>query len=275
MDDPQLDDELKAHVQTLYELRRKSQRAWALRGVAALLLVGTIYYLGVNYAHLLAAKHDQKEMEEAAFKLTNDPACRALIGNVDGLQKRWTERRGGLQGLLSSSDPKAVEAGRDELRAFIAAYRLERRRLPTILVTDTQIPSLFSQFFKHVLGYLQRMEALASDHLAQLQAPPSAPDAGTAPDAGLAVAPDARVAPDAGVALAPDAGGKPAQRPPAELYEQAWTYVTEDHEKWRVYRQDTIPCGQRNGPAPELPPEDEVLRPVTDPALPVRLSPGP
>jgi hypothetical protein len=241
-DQPQPSQELQQFVDQLYLERRRSQRRWAVVGVLIVAATAAVYTLGFRYrAELFRPNPNMEEIESAAFSTSNDPACREMVSQIDALQVRWKEKKASLRELLSSTDAAALQAGRDELKRFLDAYRVERRRLSIIIVHDQEVPADLLRYLKHVLHYLTRMDELLQARQQELSPPPPPTDAPAPPAA------------------------KADEKPPAERYSAAWSAVSEDHEKWRVFRQGPIFCGKRVGEVPPLPDAIEVGAPEPKP----------
>jgi hypothetical protein len=248
-------DDLQQTIAAIQAQRRRSQMKWAAVGVLVVAVTVTLYFLGFRYREeLFRPKPNMEEIEAAAFSISNDPACREMIKNVDDLQVRWKERRKGLRDLLVEGDAAAVEAGRLEVQHFLEAYKLERRRLPIIIVHDSEVPGDILRYLKHITHYLNRMDELLGARLQALKAP--AEDAAE----GDAKQQEAQEG-DTGEARKGKKDKKAkVEQSPEELYSKAWSAITEDHEKWRVFRQGPLPCGKREGEVPPLPEEIPVTR---------------
>jgi len=238
------DEEL---IAALTASQRKNRTVWTVVFVACVLFVVTSIWLAAENRELLfAPKPDMTEVERLAFEGSNDPACRQLVDTLDGRQKVWTQQRAGLKDLYTSTDRAAIVAGRMELQVLIETYKQEQRRLEIAVIQDrdtetfegrrhkTDLRADIQRYFKHVLHYLGKMEGLLGERLAEL-------------DGG-----GARVdVPGLGeVKVVSGTGASPLER-----YQTAWSRVTEDHDKWRIFRQGPSPCGRREGAVPELPPE--------------------
>lgn len=252
-------DDLQQTINEIQQQRRQSQMKWAAVGVLIIAVTATLYFLGFRYREeLFRPKPDMQEIEAAAFSISNDPACREMIKNVDDLQVRWKERRKDLRGLLAQEDAAAVEAGRLEVQHFLEAYKLERRRLPIIIVHDSEVPGDILRYLKHITHYLKRLDELLASHLQTLKTPPAAPGEGSPRGQEPKQEASKKDEPQEGKKGKKGAGKK--ELSPEELYDQALSAVTEDHEKWRVFRQGPLPCGKREGEVPPLPEEIPVSK---------------
>mgnify|MGYP006928174972 CR=1 FL=1 len=261
------DDDINAQVEAMLEAQKAYKRRWAIYGFVVLLIGVTLIATFAWFREFwFRPTPDIEQIQQNVFDLTNDPACRELLENVDGLQARWVTERDGLRTLFASDDPAALQAGRKQIREYLTAYRLENRRALIIVGQWRHVQRDIQSFLKHVIFYLEKMDgALEQKVLALASAAAQRGDAG-------AVAADAGTTADTGERdPIAEAVAKKKAGDPTENYERFWTHVTGDHDKWRIYRQGPIPCGQREGAVPELPPTPkEIKLDLGGPATPLK-----
>ncbi len=251
-----------ALIEELRQTERRGRTRATVIFVTLMALGAAAIALGITFREeLFRPRPDMEAIEQVAEHWSNDPACRELIAQVDTQQQRWRAERQRIKGLWEA-DPAAQDAGRQELRALIDTYELEARRLEIAIFQDrdtqtaegkwirTDIRKDIRQYFKHVIFYLKKMDSLLAarqeERLAAAQPPAEAGD-----DVGVLEVPGLGSVP-----VVPPRAGQKAAKPaeaPADTWERAWSMVTEDHEKWRIFRQGPIPCGHREGEAPALP----------------------
>jgi hypothetical protein len=256
------DDDINAQVEAMLAAQRSYKRRWAIYGFVVLLIgVGLIAGFAWFREFWFRPTPDIDEIQQNVFDLTNDPACRELLENVDALQTNWTTERQGLRDLFDSNDPDTLQAGRKQVRSYLEAYRVEIRRVLIIKGQWRHVQRDIESFLKHVVFYLEKMDAALEKKVISLAAAAAAP-----PDADAGA--DADTGPSDPIAEA--VAAKKAGDPKAN-YERFWTHVTGDHDKWRIYRQGPIPCGKREGPVPELPDTPaEIKLDLGEPAAPLK-----
>ena len=239
------DDDITAQVDAMLEAQRAYKRRWAIYGFVVLLAgVGLIAGFGYFREFWFRPTPDIAEVEKNVFDLTNDPACRELLENVDVLQVRWTKERDALR-TLYDADPDDIQAGRRQIRTYLDAYQIERRRVTIIKGQWRHVRRDIDAFLAHIVFYLDKMDGALEQRVLGLAA---AAHAGA--DIGIADAGTTDAGPRDPIAEA--VAKKNASDPKAD-YERFWSHVTADHDKWRIYRQGPIPCGKREGPVPALP----------------------
>ena len=236
----QREEEFRKDVETVLAAERRNRIRWAIIGLLMLLGSVGLFVLFAEYrVFFFRPKPDMKEVERVAFKKTNDPVCRELLAKVDAIKDSWRSEQLSMKDLYEKGSAAEVAKGRARLQQMIGAYEIEKQRRVLMIPKEDRVHAELSAYFKHVLFYLRQMD----DLLAQKQGPPPAEPVA---DAGGGDA-DADADSDA------DAGVK-KEAPAGERYIRAWRLVTEDHDKWRVYRQGPVPCGQRRGPTPAFNP---------------------
>lgn len=253
---------------TIMAAERAKNIKWAVIGLLVVLASVGLFVLFATYrTFFFRPKPDMVEVERVAFEKTNDPACRTMLTKVDELKDRWNEDRDALRPLIASKDAEAISGGRAKLQAMIENYKFEQRRREIIITKEPRSQGELAQYFKHVLFYLQKMDTLLADAQTDIQ---RAPEPADAPKTGEGEAKDAEGEaedqakdPAATAKQDKEKGGEEAAETPQKAYERAWRLVTEDHDKWRVYRQGPVPCGPRDG---EPPPVPEKMGQVVTPA---------
>lgn len=251
-----------ALIEELRQTERRGRTRATIIFVTLMALGAAAIALGITFREeLFRPRPDMEAIEQVAEHWSNDPACRELITQVDTQQQRWRAERQRIKGIWEATDPAAIDAGRQELRGILDAYALEERRLEIAIFQDrdtqtaegkwirTDIRKDIRQYFKHVIFYLKKMDSLLAarqeERVAAAQPPAEAGDAGMLEVPGLGSVP-----------VVPPRKGQEAAKPPeapAATWERAWSMVTEDQEKWRIFRQGPLPCGHREGDVPALP----------------------
>lgn len=256
----------------LREVQRRTRLKWALIAGGLLAVSALLFVAFAEYrVFFFRPKPDMKEVERVALAKTNDPACRALVDHIDQQQSNWTSRRVDLRKIDQSSSLSDVRAAREEIHAMVVVYDLEERRLETIVVRDPNVRGDMNAYLKQVLRFLKRMDALLTARATALEAPPPAADAGKSDAGGSTLE-----VPGLGqIKLAkPDAGPAAASEDAwVAKYQRAWSVITEDQDKWRVFRQGPIPCGRREGKVPPIPAKARDLLSRPSRSTPVKLAP--
>jgi hypothetical protein len=246
------DDDVQAELDSMLRGQRVYRRRSAIAGLSIFLLLAFGIAVSAYFKEFwFRPTPDMEEVERISYALTNDPVCRELVTIVDGLQKRWKTDRRELRTLILSEDPAAIQAGRRRLEDYIDAYKIETRRVTIMKGQWPHIRDDVQRFLRHVIFYLDRMNAALERRQLSLA------------DGKIEAIPDARDP----VKEAIDAK---SDKLSAEDYERFWSHVTEDHDKWRTYRQGPIPCGMRVGEVPPLPPATDTV-PTTPEEDPVPL----
>lgn len=261
------DADLRASVEEVLAANRKTRMKWAAAGLSIVAVsVGLFALFATERAFFFRPKPDMKEVERLSFQDTNDPACRELVGNIDALETRWKSERMGLRKLFDATDKAAIEAGLKQVRHYTEVYRTEQRRAQIIITQDPSVTADIARYLRHVLSYLKAMDQLLAERLAELNgvAEAKADDDAKDPTPRKVYDPTAiRTVEIPGLGKVAVTGtplpsspidpSAMASKTPAERYLRAWSAVTEDHDKWRVFRQGPIPCGHRAGDVPPLP----------------------
>lgn len=255
---------------TIMAAERAKNIKWAVIGLLVVLTSVGLFVLFATYrTFFFRPKPDMIEVERVAFEKTNDPACRTMLTKVDELKDRWNDDRDALRPLIASKDLEAIADGRARLQAMIENYKFEQRRREIIITKEPRSQGELAQYFKHVLFYLQKMDTLLADAQTSLQRAPEAADSPKVDEGSKEKGNDeARdKAADPTAADEQDkAGGDAEAETPQKAYERAWRLVTEDHDKWRVYRQGPVPCGAREGEPPPVPEKmGQVVTPTPTP----------
>lgn len=253
MSEPEKPERVPSDEELVAELaanQRKSRVVWTAVFLSAVVfLVAAIWLAAENRELLFAPKPDMSEVERLAFERSNDPACRQMVETLDARQQGWSQLRVELKELHASTDRAAIEKGRASIVELMETYRLEQRRLEIAVIQDrdaetaegrwhkTDLRGDIQRYFKHILHFLGKMEAALTERLAELD--------GKVTGEPLVVA---------GLGEVGRKDGEKAATA-GERYQTAWSRVTEDHDKWRIFRQGPSPCGRREGAVPELPPE--------------------
>jgi hypothetical protein len=271
------DTELDKQVDDLRQAERKNRLKWSLIAGVLVTVSVVLVVAFVEYREFFfRPKPDMNEVERVAFNKTNDPACRALIDNIDKQEVQWKASRLELQKVDESMDVAAVEAAQKQVRDMLAVYGLEERRLETIAVRDSNVRGDISKYIRHVLHYLKKMEQALDARIVELKSPPAPEsDAGAADgDAGVKTLQVPGLG-EVAVTKADAGAAEKGTTKPVVDYQRAWSMVTEDHDKWRVFRQGPIPCGRREGAVPRIPAK---ARDLSDPRTTdgtVKLAPKP
>lgn len=253
------DGDINAQVEAMLEAQKAYKRRWAIYGFLVLLLgVGLIAGFAWFREFWFKPQPDMKQLEKNVYDLTNDPACRELLTNVDALQERWTVERDELSTAFASTDPKVIQAARKKVRAYLAVYHVENRRVLIIKGQWRHVQPDIQRFLQHVIFYLEKMDSALEQRVLALAADAASAKADAGPadeDAGPSDADEGTRDPIA------EAVAKKKKKDPAADYQRFWDHVTQDHDKWRIYRQGPIPCGKREGEVPPLPdkPSDKKL----------------
>ena len=246
-DQTEREEDFQQHIDTMLAAERKTRTKWALIGVVLALGSVGLFVLFAEYrTFFFRPKPNMQEVERVALQKTNDPVCRTLLEHVDALKDDWRAHQVEMRTLHESTDVAAIEEGRERIAQMVTRYKVEQKRRELIIAKEDRVHNELAAYFKHVLFFLDRMDALLQARAESLTAPPEAADAGA-----IAERSDAGAQSDAGEAREAESA--------QDTYTRAWRNVTEDHDKWRVYRQGPIPCGQRTGPVPELPPAPSAL----------------
>ncbi len=257
---PESDDQnFEQQLEAVMAAERSNRLKWGVIGLTVATVSVGLFVLFAEYrTFFFRPKPNMEEIKKVAFDKTNDPACRTLLDNVDKLKDRWEKERAALRPLYKSTDVEAIAKGRQVIAEMLDAYALERRRREIILTKEPRSQTELAQYFRHVIFFLKKMDKLLAERVEAINNPAAAQaDAGT--DGANA---------DAGVFRKTDAGtlevalNKPKKEDPDKAYDRSWKLVTEDHDKWRIYRQGPVPCGQRDGDVPPVPDEAQKITPT-------------
>ena len=254
------DPEFDEHLESLRKTEFRNRLKWMVVGVSLAAIGVGLFAVFWNYkVFFFRPKPDMTEVKRISYQKSDDPACRALIGAVDEVKTTWKEERLSLKDLYTSTDPQAIRVGLETIRSHLKTFKYERRRVQIIITKDPNVVSDIARFIKHISRYLREMERSLTAHLISID--PEAADTQPKYEKPVDNRPDRLFIEGYGHLKIKKNRNKAEKLAPKEIYARGWSKVTDDHEKWRVFRQGAIPCGRRIGDAPPVPEEDAPLIP--------------
>ena len=263
------ESEIEAQITSLRRTERNNRLKWAMIGItSAAVSVGLFSIFWNNQAYFFRPKPDMEEVERISYQKSDDPACRSLISAIDKTEEGWKTERLSLKTLFESDDTTAILAGLKTIREHLKSVTYERRRVQIIITKDPNVVSDIARYLKHLQRYLRDMDRSLTARLIALK--PALAESQPKFELPVDKRPDSVFVEGFGKLRVKKI--KKDTREPEVAYNFAWSKVTGDHEKWRVFRQGAIPCGQRHGDLPAVPEEDASLFKTAPQAQPVKAS---